>query len=338
METRLIFLFCVSIFTSGIVAWLVSLYGLNLNLQDKPNARSSHDQVTPKGGGIGILLSFLIISIALKLPMTFWIPAASLSIVSFIGDSFDISPLSRLLFQFAASSIFLLGIWLNQTPPGISFYMILPLIVYVVGTTTYYNFMDGINGIAGITGFIGFGLFAVFAHMHNLDSNLLALPIALSLCCLGFLPFNVPEAKVFMGDVGSILLGFVFASLVVLFSASFLDFVCLVSFLFPFYADELTTMVVRIKDGSNLVQPHRKHLYQLMANELGFRHWKISVGYGLLQLIIGVSILTIKDFGSVAVFFLITIYFACFTLVSYIVRRKIMTMSADCKKQHAYLS
>jgi Fuc2NAc and GlcNAc transferase len=70
-----------------------------------------------------------------------------------------------------------------------------------------------------------------------------------------------------MGDVGSILLGFVFAAIVVMLSERFLDFVCLAGFLLPFYADELTIIFVRLKDGEDLLHAHRRHLYQLMANE-----------------------------------------------------------------------
>jgi Fuc2NAc and GlcNAc transferase len=129
-----------------------------------------------------------------------------------------------------------------------------------------------------------------------------------------------------MGDVGSILLGFVFAAMVVWLSKSLLDIICLAAFLFPFYADELTTMAVRIKDGENVLRPHRRHLYQLLANEKGISHWKISVGYGLLQLVIGVSVLAIKPLGIVAVLFLLGAYFGGFTLVSYNIRLKVNSL------------
>jgi Fuc2NAc and GlcNAc transferase len=158
------------------------------------------------------------------------------------------------------------------------------LAVFIVGTVNYYNFMDGINGIAGITGVVGFGLLGWFAAVEGADPGIIALCVCLGLACLGFLPFNMPKARVFMGDVGSILLGFVFAGMVVWLSKSVLDFLCLANFLFPFYADELTTLVVRLKDGDKLTKPHRKHLYQLLANERGIAHWKESVGYGVLQL------------------------------------------------------
>jgi len=68
----------------------------------------------------------------------------------------------------------------------------------------------------------------------------------------------------------------------------------LAAFLFPFYADELTTMAVRIKDGENLLRAHRRHLYQVLANEKGVSQWKVSLGYGLLQLVVGVTVLLLK--------------------------------------------
>jgi UDP-N-acetylmuramyl pentapeptide phosphotransferase/UDP-N-acetylglucosamine-1-phosphate transferase len=113
--------------------------------------------------------------------------------------------------------------------------------------------------------------------------------MGVSLACLGFLPFNVPKARVFMGDVGSILLGGAFGSLVYLASDNFLDFACLAAFLFPFYVDELTTMIVRLRDGERLTQAHRRHLYQLLANEKGWPHWQVSLGFGALQLLVGLT-------------------------------------------------
>jgi len=135
--------------------------------------------------------------------------------------------------------------------------------------------------------------------------------------------FNMPKAKVFMGDVGSILLGFSFAAIVVILSKSPLDFVCLAGFLFPFYADELTTMAVRIRNGENLLRPHRKHLYQLLANEKGIAHWKVSMGYGLLQLFIGVAVIRIRPVGLVAVIVLLGVCFLGFSLFGFSVRRSV---------------
>ena len=127
-----------------------------------------------------------------------------------------------------------------------------------------------------------------------------------------------------MGDVGSVLLGFVFASLVVWLSKSLLDFLCLIAFMLPFYADELTTTGVRLKNGENLLHAHRRHFYQLLANERGIAHWKVSVGYGLLQILVGIGALVFRGYGDLAVVVFLGSCFAGFAMISYIVRKSLL--------------
>jgi len=81
--------------------------------------------------------------------------------------------------------------------------------------------------------------------------------------------------------------------------------------------------VPKAKDRENLTRPHRRHLYQLLANERGISQWKIAAGYGLFQLIVGMSILILKPFGDIMVLLLIAVYFGAFIIVSYSVRRKV---------------
>lgn len=296
---------------------------MKLSLLDNPNSRSSHDTVTPKGGGIGILAAFFICSIALSISKSFWIPAVFLSLFSLWGDRSEIRPKVRLFFQFVTGIILLVGI-LMEKGGGFTIYALIPLLlVFLVGTANYYNFMDGINGIAGITGIIGFGLISFYIFNFGNSWSLFTLAICMSLSCMGFLPFNVPKAKVFMGDVGSILLGFVFAGLVIWVSRSFLDFVCTTSFIFPFYADEFTTLFIRIKDGDRLTKPHRRHLYQLLSNEYGILHWKVSLSYGVFQLIVGISVILLKNTGNIAVISMLVFYFCAFSILSYFLRRKV---------------
>lgn len=183
--------------------------------------------------------------------------------------------------------------------------------------------MDGINGIAGITGVVAFGLLALFNLLSGGESQFTVLLLCITFSCLGFLPFNFPKPRVFMGDVGSILLGFVFACFVVLIAKSVLEFICLASFIFPFYADEIITMVVRLKDGENLLKPHRRHLYQLLANEMGINHWKVSIEYGVFQLVAGLSILFMKQYGLAPVITTIILFFSIFIWVNCYVRKKI---------------
>jgi len=309
--------------TSAVGAWFIANYGHHLNLMDEPTYRSSHRTAKPKGGGIGILASFIIVAIILNLPVTFWLPGALLSILSFVSDCSKISVLTRLFFQLAVSTVFLIGVWQGHPFSSGGLLLIVPLSIFMVATTNYYNFMDGINGMASISGIVGFGLLAVYGISVDAASSLIILIICMALCCLGFLPFNFPGAKVFIGDVGSILLGFVFAALVIWLSKSILDFICLVSFLFPFYADEITTEFVRLKDGEKIWTPHRRHVYQILANEYNIAHWKISLGYGFGQLLVGASVLFLKNKGLPFVILMMLFYFFAFASLSFIVRRRL---------------
>jgi len=301
-------------------AWLIYRFGNRLGLQDIPNHRSSHDYVVPKGGGIGILAAFVVSAVFSGLDKSFWIPAFILSLVSFIGDRTEIKPALRLIVQFGCSLVFL-GSFFHQDQGILIYILVLPLAVYITGTANFYNFMDGINGIAGITGITGFFLLSVYGYVSDASFNYILLSTAMAFACAGFLPFNIPKAKVFMGDIGSVLLGFVFACIVILLSDSFLSFICLTGFLFPFYADVLTTMWVRIKNKESLKQPHRKHVYQILANGYGITHWKISTGYGGLQLAVGIAVIFLKEFGYIPVLSVLTTSFACFSVFSVILRK-----------------
>ena len=301
-------------------AWFIYRWGDSFGLLDRSNKRSSHEGIVPKGGGIGILAAFVFASLFLKMSLAFWLPATILALFSLLGDRIEISPKIRLPVQFIAALIFVV---LSAFSFEHSAFLLIFFTVFIVATANWYNFMDGIDGIAAITGIVGFGLLAVFNTLSGGETHFSILSTCIALSCLGFLPFNMPKAKVFMGDVGSILLGFVFAAAVVLLSTSFLDFVCLASFLFPFYADEFVTMAIRIKDGENLLKAHRRHFYQILANEMGIAHWKISVGYGILQLVVGLSILLVRPLGIFAVIILLVIFFGGFIWANYFVRTKI---------------
>jgi len=323
MQKIELMLYVVSFLFGGAGAWIVAKWGIKLSFFDKPNLRSSHKTVTPKGGGIGILAAFFVCSVAFSIPKSFWVPAVFISLFSLWGDRSEITPKIRLLFQFFAGIILLIGI-LIEKQNGIGAYALIPLlIIFVAGTTNFYNFMDGINGISGITGIIGFGMIAFYALSYGDNSHLSTLAICMSISCLGFLPFNVPKAKVFMGDVGSILLGFVFSGMVVYLSKNVLDFICLMSFIFLFYADEFTTMMVRLKDGEHLTKAHRRHLYQLLSNEYEISHWKVSLGYGLFQLLIGISVIFLKKIGFIAVISALAFSFCSFSILSFILRKKL---------------
>lgn len=287
---------------------------------DCPSPRSSHSDPTPRGGGTGILAAFLLSATATGISMTFWLPISVLSVLAFWGDQIDLSPKFRLYAQLLLMGILVVGFGHQPCNPLWFLPWALFWTVFIAGTANVYNFMDGINGMSGITGFLGFGLLAVYLFLNGEQSQLWIIPLCISFSCLGFLPLNLPKAKIFMGDIGSILLGSVFASFIFLGSATCLDFLCMASFLFPFYADALTTMLIRLKDGENLTRPHRRHIYQILANEKGIEHWKISLGFGLLQLVVSTSAILVKPYGAIAVFSLLLICFITFTSLSFWLR------------------
>ena len=227
-------LYLVCFILAGVGAWVVARFAYRWGMVDIPSDRSSHTQPIPKGGGIGILAAFFVSTLYVGIPSSFWIPSSLLALFSFCGDRIEFSTKLRLSLQFIAAIVLLFGINGGSQNQISSFLLTLAMAVFIVGTANFYNFMDGINGIAGITGVVAFGLMAFFASFSGADSSFVILTTCIALACLGFLPFNMPKAKVFMGDVGSIFIGFVFAAMVVVVSKNFLDFICLASFLFHF--------------------------------------------------------------------------------------------------------
>ncbi|HEY5673328.1 MAG TPA: glycosyltransferase family 4 protein [Malonomonas sp.] len=268
-----------------------------LGLVDVPGARSSHVAPTPRGGGIGILAAFIFAAWTLGIPWGLWLPATAIALVSFFDDRLDLSPKVRLLFQFFAAFLVFFALRHNALA-FLPLVLLAPFIaVYIVGTTNFFNFMDGINGIAGVTGLVAFSFVAWFSAAVTAPTYLSGSALGIAMACLGFLPLNLPKAKVFMGDVGSILLGFCFAAFVVSLAGSFADILCLNFFMFPFYADALYTLFIRWRDGERLSQAHRRHLYQVLSNELGFPHWQVTLGYGVCQLLCGGLMILAWQYG-----------------------------------------
>jgi Fuc2NAc and GlcNAc transferase len=280
-------------FVIGLVgAFLVAHRGFYWGFIDAPNARSSHLIPLPKGGGIGILVVFIVGALWWHFPWTLWIPACIVSLVSLLADYRDVSFKIRLSVQVCSAAIFSGSLFFGRSMSELSVGIIVLLfvfgILYITATANYYNFMDGINGIAGLTGTIAFSCLGLFGLFEGKDFFWVATAFGIAAACLGFLPLNFPRARVFMGDVGSVLLGFLFASWVLWFSQSLLEFVVLTSFLFPFYVDELSTLIVRINDRERLTKAHRRHIYQILVNQAGLSHAVVTVFYGFIQILVAI--------------------------------------------------
>ena len=289
----------VSILSGAAGAFLTGKLAPQFGLIDSPSVRSSHRTPTPRGGGCGILLAACFSAVLLDMPPPLWAPPVFIGVVSFWDDWRGLSAQVRLLMQLLAGLSVLPVLEISaHFGTGGYFLLALAYMIFLVGTANFFNFMDGINGMAGISAVVGFSLVAIFVRLRGADVSSGLFSWALALACLGFLPFNFPRAKVFLGDVGSVFLGFQFGVLVVFLSHSVGEFLALAGALAPIYFDALLTLLRRWRKRENLFQAHRQHLYQDLVHSCGWRHWQVSLLYGLLQLVIGSLVLVAWYFGS----------------------------------------
>ena len=261
--------------------------GFTWGLADIPNPRSSHRSPTPKGGGIGIAAAFVVSAAWWSAPWPLWTSAMVVAIVGLASDARDLSFKPRLAVQAACAALAIAArLAVPLGPAALQGHLLALLLAgtfAITAVTNWYNFMDGIDGLAGVTGVIAFGLLGAYGILEGLPPFLTVVPLALACACAGFLMHNLPRAQVFMGDVGSVLLGFVFAASVLYASRSLREALLLGSFILPFYCDEANTVIARIRSGETLTTAHRRHVYQILVNQAGLPHPAVTAIYGALQ-------------------------------------------------------
>lgn len=257
------------------------------NIIDKPNKRSSHSSITLRGGGIIFLLGIWIYAAIFGLTYPwFFLGVTLIGIISFIDDIHSLPDSGRLVIQFI--SMFLMfyqfGI-LNLN----DWWMVLIAIIVCVGIINAYNFMDGINGITGGYSIAVLIPLVYLNHLYEFISMPYLYVTGLSL--LVFCLFNFrKKAKCFAGDVGSISIAFILLFAIGLLILKTKDF-SYIAFLAVYGADAVLTICHRIMLHENLGEAHRKHAYQLMANELKIPHVKVSLLYMALQMIISAGLI-----------------------------------------------
>lgn len=259
------------------------------NIIDKPNMRSSHKTIVLRGGGIIFLFGVWLYAAFYGMSYPWFILGLSIiGLVSFIDDVHSLSDSVRLVAQFVA--MFLMFYQFNILNWH-DWWMVVIALIVCVGIINAYNFMDGINGITG-----GYSI-AVLLPLIYLNSNyrfisqdfLYVVGLSLFVFCL----FNFrKKAKCFAGDVGSISMAFILLfslGLLILYTEDF----SYITFLAVYGADSVLTICHRIKLHENLGEAHRKHAYQLMANELKMPHVVVSTIYMVLQLAISIGLIFI---------------------------------------------
>lgn len=284
MKIYVIYLIITSILTMAELAYF--RIADHFNIIDKPNARSSHTKVVIRGGGVIFLLGLFVWSIFFGFQYPWLLTGVTLvACVSFIDDIHSLSDSIRLLAQFVA--MVLLFWQLDIVRPELWWVLILALIV-CVGAANIYNFMDGINGItAGYSAAVLFPLL-LLNRMNPFVCESLIVVMLLSVLVFSFFNFRPRnKAKCFAGDVGSVgiacILLFLIGCLVIK-----TDDITWLIFLVVYGVDGCCTIVHRIMLHENLGEAHRKHTYQIMANELGMSHIMVSLIYMGLQL--GISL------------------------------------------------
>lgn len=257
------------------------------NIIDKPNERSSHSTIVLRGGGIIFVLSLWIWSAFFGFSYPWFIAAVTLIAgVSFIDDISSLPDSVRLVVQFVA--MVLMFYQLDMMHLDMWWVVVLALIVSV-GASNIINFMDGINGITG--GYALASLIPLYILNRTLgfvDESLVMTVILADIvfCIFNFRPKG--KAKCFAGDVGSIGIAFILLFLIGGLVMQTGDVTYLI-FLMVYGVDGCLTIVHRIMLHENLGEAHRKHAYQLMANELKIGHVKVSLLYAGLQLLISLG-------------------------------------------------
>ncbi len=273
----------VTILTIGILLFAFETGYIELakgfNIVDRPHHQSSHSGEVVRGGGIVFYVAFLLWSFSNGLFFySGFIGLSILAIVSFIDDIHSVRPSIRLVCQFFAIFFLFYHSGLIQHP----MHVIILLSIACVGAMNICNFMDGINGMTG-----GYSLVVSLAllyvnekHVCFIDSDLLVFVI-LSIVVFNFFNFR-KRAKCFAGDVGSLSMGFILVYMVLRLALKGHS-MSWISLLIVYMVDGGLTILHRILLRENLMKPHKKHAYQIMANELKIPHLVVSGIYMGLQ-------------------------------------------------------
>lgn len=272
---------------SCLLTWGLRVYAIKHNVIDRPNQRSSHSVPTPRGGGVAIVLTLLMALVWLYFShmltmenfLGFFIPGLIVAIIGFLDDHGHIAARWRLLMHFLAAVI---GLYFLGSFPVIALFdyelslswigMILGCF-YLVWMLNLYNFMDGINGLASAEAIIFAACSAmliVLSQYTTAPGSIYPLMLALVGAAAGFIVWNFPVAKIFMGDAGSgflgITVGLMTLHIAQIDSRFFIAELCLLG---VFVVDATTTLLRRVVAGKKAYEAHASHCYQILARKFG---------------------------------------------------------------------
>jgi UDP-GlcNAc:undecaprenyl-phosphate GlcNAc-1-phosphate transferase len=274
----------ISAFVTLILGVMMSLSKTG-TIQDFPNDRSLHAEPIPRTGGIALAAGILSGWMMLIQYWAWWIvlPMLGLFVLSLVDDMRSLSPWLRLFGHFIAALI-VVG-W-----SGVPLLWGLPVLLFIMWMTNLYNFMDGSDGLAGGMALFGFSFYG-FAGLINGNEPFAMMNFSIGAAALGFLYHNFHPAKMFLGDAGSIPLGFLAAAFGVWgWLQGYWPFWFPILAFSPFVADATMTLLKRAWGRENLAQAHRSHYYQRLV-QMGWGHRNTAIAEYALMLLAGVSAL-----------------------------------------------
>ncbi|MGH8769824.1 MAG: MraY family glycosyltransferase [Burkholderiales bacterium] len=275
-----------------LIAWMLESPRAKLIL-DHPNPRSLHTTPMPRTGGIAVMLGIFVGATSL-LPNWEWaLPfAAALAVTSFVDDRHGL-PAAWRLFAHALIA----GAFVAIAVPQHSIVMAAAFVLAVVWMTNLYNFMDGSDGLAGGMSLIGFGAYALAAWLQG-DTSFSLLNASIAAAAAAFLVFNFPPAKIFLGDAGSVPLGFLAAALGLAgWQHGFWPLAFPLLVFSPFIIDATTTLIKRLARREKVWQAHHSHYYQRLVR-MGWGHRKTAVAEYVVMLAAAASAVFVRHAES----------------------------------------
>lgn len=279
------------------MTYFMRVYALKKNIIDNPNERSSHNIPTPRGGGVAVVVSYIIGVILLiyldqlsqHIGLTLIVSGFIIALLGFLDDHGHINAMLRLVIHFmvAIGVVVSLGGFsevkiFNAFSLGFGANII--AVLFLVWLLNLYNFMDGINGIASVEAITTLMSMAVIYFIFNIQLNIEILWL-LSACAFGFLLWNFPKAKIFMGDACSGFLGLTLGILALIALKENLALFCAwIICLGVFIVDATFTLIRRVLAGYKMYDAHRSHSYQILS-----RKWNSHTPVTLL--VVGINIL-----------------------------------------------
>jgi Fuc2NAc and GlcNAc transferase len=323
----ILYLSALLLIVSFILTWVTKRISLKNRILDVPNERSSHSIPTPRGGGLAIVISWYIgitvMFIMGTVDKNLYFALMSgifLAVISVIDDVIDLRPSIRIVTQLV--TVILAFYFLNGIQPVLVFDKdLIPLallypvaIVGMVWFINLYNFLDGIDGYASVEAI------AIALAFYIFTGQTITLILIASI--IGFLIWNWPKAKIFLGDVGSTQLGFIIVVLGINFHnenrVSIINWLTLTA---PFWFDATLTLYRRWRNKEKLSHAHRKHIYQRLVQS-GFSHLKVDILLSMVNLVLIFLVFISMKYRMLEIPLLILLIIALYLVAIYTDKRK----------------